>query len=106
VAGNFCSDPWNMVMIQTNGDVIPAHGRCFNTIAGNLSSQPLQRIWNGPVMVDFRRLLKREGGLLPACTRCCGCFDRTAGRVEAASFALQRMTGKRESYRAGATGRN
>jgi MoaA/NifB/PqqE/SkfB family radical SAM enzyme len=106
VAGDFCSDPWNMVMIQTNGDVIPAHGRCFNTIAGNLNSQPLHRIWNGAVMVDFRRTLKREGGLLPACTRCCGSFDRSAGAIENAAFALQRMKAQQETKHAGAPGRN
>jgi MoaA/NifB/PqqE/SkfB family radical SAM enzyme len=105
-AGDFCTDPWNMVMIQTNGDVIPAHGRCFNTIAGNLNHRSLQAIWNGPAMVDFRRLLKKEGGLLPACTRCCGCFDHKVGRVEKGAFALQRMTGIMESNHAGPPGRD
>jgi MoaA/NifB/PqqE/SkfB family radical SAM enzyme len=91
VAGNFCSDPWNMVMIQTNGEVIPAHGRCFNTIAGNLHDDSLRAIWNNQVMMDFRRLLKIEGGVLPACTRCCGCFDHQAGKAEKAAFALQKV---------------
>jgi MoaA/NifB/PqqE/SkfB family radical SAM enzyme len=105
-AGDFCSDPWNMVMIQTNGDVIPAHGRCFNTVVGNLESASLQAIWNGRGMVDFRRLLKSEGGLLPACTRCCGCFDHTAGRVERTSFAIQKIIGAGKRRHASASGTN
>ncbi len=95
-AGNFCSDPWNMVMIQTNGDVIPAHGRCFNTVAGNLNEVSLRAIWNGKAMIAFRQLLKMEGGLLPACTRCCGCFDHRAGGAEKAAFALQRAWQRQE----------
>jgi MoaA/NifB/PqqE/SkfB family radical SAM enzyme len=105
-AGEFCTDPWNMVMIQTNGDVIPAHGRCFNTIAGNLNHASLPTIWNGPAIVGFRRLLKTQGGLLPACTRCCGCFDHKVGRAEKAAFSLQRMTGIMESNHAGPTGKD
>lgn len=99
VAGNFCSDPWNMMMIQTNGEVIPAHGRCFHTVAGNLHNDSLRAIWNNQVMVDFRRALKKEGGLLPACVRCCGCFDHHAGRVEEAAFALQKTLSRKQALR-------
>src|SRR4029077_3559790 len=84
IAGDHCTDAWQMLMVQTNGDVVAAHGRCFNTIAGNLMQQSLAEIWNGPTFRAFRRALKVEGGLLPACSRCCGCYDHHSGWPERA----------------------
>lgn len=91
IAGDHCVDPWNMVMVQTNGDVVPSHGRCFNTIVGNLEQHTLRELWNGDQMVGFRKTLKAEGGLLPACTRCCGCYDHRAGTSDRAAFSAQRL---------------
>jgi MoaA/NifB/PqqE/SkfB family radical SAM enzyme len=91
VAGDHCTDAWQMVMVQTNGDVVPAHGRCFNTVVGNIMQQSLPEIWDGPGFRSFRRTLKLEGGMLPACSRCCGCYDRHAGFVERAAYAGERL---------------
>ena len=54
------------MMIKSNGDVIPAHGRCFNLPVGNLYEQNLQEIWNSGSYGKFRRDLVEAGGLFPA----------------------------------------
>ena len=73
--GNKCYDAFNMVMIKSNGDVIPAHGRCYNLKIGNLYDNDLRTIWNSPVISKFRKDLNVSGGLLPACSRCCSAFN-------------------------------
>jgi MoaA/NifB/PqqE/SkfB family radical SAM enzyme len=89
IAGDLCADPWNMMLLQTNGDVIPSHGRCFHSIAGNLKKQSLGEVWNGEELRRLRRLLKEEAGHLPACTRCCGVFDRKASGLERLGMRIQ-----------------
>lgn len=72
VGGRTCTDPWQMMMIQTDGTVIPAHGRCYHVPMGRATETPLQEIWNGDRYLEFRDTLRRAGGTLPACSRCCG----------------------------------
>jgi MoaA/NifB/PqqE/SkfB family radical SAM enzyme len=73
--GNRCRDILNAIMIKSNGDAIPAHGRCYNLKIGNLYSENLKEIWNSAVVSKFRRDVSRQGGLLPACSRCCSAFS-------------------------------
>jgi MoaA/NifB/PqqE/SkfB family radical SAM enzyme len=72
--GTLCNDAFRNIMIKTNGDVIPAHGRCFNLRFGNLYESPLPEIWNSGVASRFRKDLVNAGGLFPACSRCCSAF--------------------------------
>lgn len=74
--GKRCMDVFSNIMIKSNGDVIPAHGRCYNLTVGNLYSQNLKQIWNSTVFGEFRETISDEGGLLPACSRCCSAFIR------------------------------
>lgn len=74
--GKRCMDIFSNIMIKSNGDVIPAHGRCFNLRIGNLYEQNLKQIWNSPVISQFRKTLTNSGGLLPACSRCCSSFAK------------------------------
>jgi MoaA/NifB/PqqE/SkfB family radical SAM enzyme len=76
VGGSKCTDPWKLMMIKTDGTVIPAHGRCYNFPVGNATQQPLTEIWNSPRFIEFRQILKRAGGTLPACARCCGVIGK------------------------------
>lgn len=69
--GKNCFDVFHNLMIKSDGSVIPAHGRCFNVSVGNLYTESLPEIWNSDGMKKLRKLLIREKGLLPACTRCC-----------------------------------
>jgi len=73
--GKRCHDAFNAVMIKSNGDVIPAHGRCYNLTIGNLYQDNLPKIWNSGVIAQFRKDLNKAGGLLPACSRCCSAFN-------------------------------
>jgi Fe-coproporphyrin III synthase len=61
-----------MMMVKTDGTVIPAHSRCYNYPVGRVQDTPLPQIWNNARYAGFRRLLHGAGGTLPACTRCCG----------------------------------
>ncbi len=68
-----CVSPWLQAEIRPDG------GLAFcpdfpDYIAGNIRSEPLPRIWNGPRARRFRRVL-RERGLFPICRRCCGLFS-------------------------------
>lgn len=72
--GKRCMDIFSNMMIKSNGDVIPAHGRCFNLRVGNLYEQNLKEIWNSWTISEFRKTVNRNGGFLPACSRCCSSF--------------------------------
>lgn len=76
IGGLTCTDPWRMMMIKTDGTVIPAHGRCYNVPVGNLTESSLAAIWNGARFQTFRRTLRDAGGSLPACARCCGVIGK------------------------------
>ena len=72
--GKRCNDAHRNIMIKSDGSVIPAHGRCYNTSFGNVYDQKLSEIWNGAVAAQFRKDLNKAGGLFPACSRCCSAF--------------------------------
>ena len=72
--GKRCNDVFSNIMIKSNGDVIPAHGRCYNLTIGNLYEENLKDIWNSKVIAKFRKDLLKAGGLMPACSRCCSAF--------------------------------
>jgi MoaA/NifB/PqqE/SkfB family radical SAM enzyme len=72
--GKTCNDVFTNLMIKTDGTVIPAHGRCYNSTMGNLYNNTLEEIWNGSLYGDFRKTIVKAGGQLPACSRCCSAF--------------------------------
>ena len=74
--GKKCMDIFSNVMIKSNGDVIPAHGRCYNLRLGNLYDNSLKEIWNSSVVARFRETVNNNGGLLPGCSRCCSSFAK------------------------------
>jgi Fe-coproporphyrin III synthase len=88
VGSRECTDPWKMMMIKTDGAVIPSHGRCYNFPIGNVRTSPLPDLWNDDRFRTFRQTLQRGGGTLPACSRCCGVIGkapqaRARSRVDA-----------------------
>lgn len=76
VGGRSCTDPWRMMMVRTDGTVIPAHSRCYNVPLGNIGETTLSAMWNNAQALAFRRTLKAAGGTLPACARCCGVIGK------------------------------
>jgi Fe-coproporphyrin III synthase len=72
--GKRCRDANRIVMIDSDGEAVPAHGRCFRFPIGNIRDKPLAALWNHPSLAALRTALADNGGLLPACTRCCGGF--------------------------------
>ncbi len=69
-----CRDAFRAIMVKSDGTVIPAHSRCYRVVAGNVHQQSLVELWNAPELMAFRKGLAANGGLLPACTRCCSAF--------------------------------
>ncbi len=82
IGGRNCTDPWKMMMVRTDGTVIPAHSRCYNVPLGNVKESTLLAMWNGARATAFRRHLKAAGGTLPACARCCGVIGKPARRQD------------------------
>jgi MoaA/NifB/PqqE/SkfB family radical SAM enzyme len=76
VGGRRCTDPFKMMMVNTDGLVIPAHSRCYNYPVGNMRDTSLAQIWNNARYTAFRQVLYQAGGTLPACTRCCGVIGK------------------------------
>jgi Fe-coproporphyrin III synthase len=76
VGGKRCTDPFKMMMVNTDGTVIPAHSRCYNYPLGNVREVSLTEIWNNARYTAFRQVLYQAGGTLPACTRCCGVIGK------------------------------
>lgn len=74
IIGKICNDVFSNIMIKSDGSVIPAHGRCYNLKLGNIYNESLKQIWNANVLKQFRSDLIQNGGLLPACSRCCSAF--------------------------------
>jgi MoaA/NifB/PqqE/SkfB family radical SAM enzyme len=80
VGGTRCTDPFKMMMVKTDGTVIPAHSRCYNYPLGKVQEVSLSQLWNNARYSAFRQVLHRAGGSLPACTRCCGVVGKPPGR--------------------------
>ena len=81
VGGKRCTDPFKMMMVKTDGTVIPAHSRCYNYPLGRVQDTPLAELWNNARYKAFRQLLYGAGGSLPACTRCCGVVGKPSGQL-------------------------
>ncbi len=72
--GRRCHDANRILMIDSDGEAIPVHGRCFRFPIANIRTHSLKQIWNHESQSRLRRALQHAGGLLPACSRCCGGF--------------------------------
>ena len=82
--GRTCQDVSRMLMIDPDGEAIPAHGRCFRFPIGNILDTSLPSLWNHQRLSDLRRALRDAGGLLPACSRCCSAFAKAPADTQAA----------------------
>ena len=72
--GSRCRDIFRILMIDSDGEAIPAHGRCFRFPIGNIRDVALPQLWNAPPLRGLRGELARAGGLMPACARCCSAY--------------------------------
>jgi MoaA/NifB/PqqE/SkfB family radical SAM enzyme len=72
--GRACRDAFSSLMVDPDGEVIPVHGRCFRFPIANIHDGGLKQAWNHEAVSRLRKQLSQSGGLLPACTRCCGGF--------------------------------
>ena len=66
-----CVAPWSMTEIMPNGDVVPCRDYS-DYVVGNITEKSILEIYNGEGYRKFRGLLKKHGGLIPICARCCG----------------------------------
>jgi MoaA/NifB/PqqE/SkfB family radical SAM enzyme len=94
--GRSCHDASRILMIDADGEAIPVHGRCFRFPIGNIRDQSLASLWNHEQLADLRRALRKAGGLLPACSRCCSGFGGAPRpSAEAASYEVNHPEGLR-----------
>lgn len=96
MGGRGCTDLWRAMMVKTDGSIIPSHGRCYNFRVGSLTETDLPTIWNSERFLQFRRLLKANGGSLPACARCCGLTSRSASERRTRGFGRLPETSDRK----------
>jgi MoaA/NifB/PqqE/SkfB family radical SAM enzyme len=73
--GRTCRDAFNSLMVDPDGEIIPVHGRCYRFPIANVRDGGLRQAWNHEKVSGLRKTLSQSGGLLPACTRCCGGFS-------------------------------
>ena len=85
--GRACRDASRILMIDADGEAIPVHGRCFRFPIGNVREQSLASLWNHARLAELRRSLRRAGGLLPACSRCCSGFGGAPRERNSTDFA-------------------
>ncbi len=65
-----CTQPWDRVIVQSNGDVVPC---CYGGDAvGNVASQPFEQVVNGEKMVALKKSLLTGVDLPPQCRNCVG----------------------------------
>jgi MoaA/NifB/PqqE/SkfB family radical SAM enzyme len=76
VGGRRCTDPWRMMLVRSDGLLLPAHGRCYHFPLGKLGQATLDEAWNGERSRRLRATLTAAGGTLPACARCCGVIGK------------------------------
>lgn len=65
-----CVSTYLMADIMPNGDVVTCRDY-IDVKVGNITEAPLLEIWNAQGFRGFRKLLKKNGGTLPQCSRCC-----------------------------------
>ncbi len=67
-----CPIPHVEPTIEADGNVYPCNLFTDEPVSmGNVNEQPFLDIWFGEKFQAFRSMLRREGGLLPICNRCC-----------------------------------
>jgi MoaA/NifB/PqqE/SkfB family radical SAM enzyme len=66
-----CFSTWSTLHVAPTGEVYP----CFSYSMGNVRSDALAAIWNGPRYRSFRRELRRSG-VFPGCIGCCVIEER------------------------------
>jgi len=72
--GTRCRDAFRMMMIDSDGVVLPSHGRCYRKPAGRFGESSLRQLWNAGPLAELRGSLNDAGGFLPACARCCSSY--------------------------------
>jgi MoaA/NifB/PqqE/SkfB family radical SAM enzyme len=72
--GRRCSDAFRILMVDADGEAIPVHGRCYRFPIANVREVGLEGVWQHSSVLALRSALTEAGGLLPACSRCCGGF--------------------------------
>jgi radical SAM protein with 4Fe4S-binding SPASM domain len=65
-----CISIYQAVEVNSNGDLSPCRDY-HDYVVGNIKEATITELWNSQAYRDFRRSLA-TGGLMPACTRCCG----------------------------------
>jgi len=80
----FCLGQWNSVWVGPNGDMISCQP--LGHVMGNITQGDWLKTYNGPAYRKFRKLLIKQGGFLPTCSRC-GRTSYTSAHLESPGAA-------------------
>ena len=75
----FCLGQWNGIWVSPNGDIVPCQP--LGHVMGNITQDDWLAAYNGPAYREFRKLLIKQRGFLPTCSRC-GRTSYTSTHVE------------------------
>ena len=64
--GRRCNDVNRILMIDSDGEAIPVHGRCFRFPIANVRDHSLSHIWNHEKLSHLRKTLRQAGGSVSA----------------------------------------
>jgi radical SAM protein with 4Fe4S-binding SPASM domain len=82
-----CSKPWTSFEVEHDGRVAPC---CMSKVdCGNINSQAITEIWNGPAYQEFRRKMAAgewQDTCRPECPRLHGSIDDSVGHPLSATF--------------------
>lgn len=71
VPKDFCSVPWQGLVINSDGGVVPCCSDYFsNQKLGNISEEDVSQIWNNARYIEFRRQVKHDINSVGICRDC------------------------------------
>ena len=66
----FCCQPWEVMLVTSQGRIIPCYGALFDNIYGDFRTQTLREIWESAAHRQLREGLKTRPDPNPTCAEC------------------------------------
>ena len=66
----FCCQPWEVMLVTSQGRIIPCYGALFDDIYGDFRTQTLREIWESDAHRQLREGLKTRPDPNPTCADC------------------------------------
>jgi radical SAM protein with 4Fe4S-binding SPASM domain len=84
---NFCPTPWQALVIDSNGWVVPCCSDYFSKKnMGDAFRQDLKKIWNNNIYMAFRREIKNNINSIDICSNCCNNSGQSGSFISVRQF--------------------